>query len=69
MTADELKALPISEKIQIMETIWEDLRDRFEHLGLPDELKELLDQRRARVRNGSAQLLDWDTVKANIGRP
>jgi putative addiction module component (TIGR02574 family) len=68
MTAQELKALPISEKIQIMEAIWEDLRDRFERAEPPQQLKDLLDQRRARVKDGSAQLLDWDAVKSTVGR-
>lgn len=67
MTAQELKALPISEKIQIMEAIWEDLRDRFKQAEPPQQLKDLLDQRRARVKDGSAQLLDWDAVKSTVG--
>lgn len=68
MTSEEVKAMPISQKLQIMEAIWGDLRDRFERLEVPPELRELLDQRRARVRDGSAQLLDWDSVKVTIGR-
>jgi putative addiction module component (TIGR02574 family) len=69
MTVEDIKALPISEKIHIMEVIWEDLRDRFEKGEPSQHVKELLDKRRARVRDGSAQLLDWDSVKATIGRP
>lgn len=68
MTAEEIKALPIERKLQIMEAIWEDLRDRFERLGVSEEHKDLLDQRRARVREGKAQLRDWDSVKGTIGR-
>jgi hypothetical protein len=68
MTSEDLKAMPISQKLQIMEAIWIDLRDRFDHLEVPPQLRELLDHRRARVRDGSAQLLDWDSVKATIGR-
>ena len=68
MTAEEVRTLPLAQKIQIMEAIWEDLRDRFEQTELPQRLKDLLDQRRARVREGSAQILDWDTVKSGIGR-
>jgi hypothetical protein len=63
MTSEDLKTMPISQKLQIMEAIWMDLRDRFERLEVPPQLRELLDQRRARVRDGSAQLLDWDSVK------
>ena len=68
MTSEELKAMPISEKLQIMEALWMDLRDRFERLEVPPQLRELLDHRRARVRDGSAQLLDWDSVKTTIGK-
>lgn len=69
MTAEDVKALPIDRKIQIMEAIWEDLRDRFERSDISQQQKDLLDHRRARVREGAAQLLDWDAVKGNIGRP
>jgi len=69
MTAEDVKALPIDQKIQIMEAIWEDLRDRFERSEISAAQKELLDERRARVREGKARLLDWDTVKGTIGRP
>lgn len=68
MTAEEIRTLPMAQKIQIMEAIWEDLRDRFEQSELPQQLKNLLDQRRARVHEGSAKVLDWDTVKSSIGR-
>ena len=68
MNAQEIKALPIERKIQIMEAIWEDFRDRFDRLELTDEQKDLLDQRRASVREGTAQLLDWASVKGTIGR-
>jgi putative addiction module component (TIGR02574 family) len=65
MTTDEIKNLPIEQKIQIMEVLWEDLRERFE---ISEQQKKLLDERRKRVRTGQAQLLDWDSVKASIGR-
>ncbi len=69
MTAEEVKAMPVSQKLQIMEAIWVDLRERFEHLEITPQIKELLDQRCARVRDGSGQLLDWDSIKGSIGRP
>jgi len=69
MTADEVRTLPMAQKIQIMEALWEDLRDRFEQLELPQRLQDLLDQRRARVREGAAKIVDWDAVKSSIGRP
>ena len=68
MTTEEVRRLPIAQKIQIMEAIWEDLRDRFEQSELPQRLKDLLDERRARAREGSTKVLDWDKVKSSIGR-
>lgn len=69
MTAEEVRRLPLAQKVQIMEAIWEDMRDHFEQSDLPQRVKDLLDQRRARVREGTAKILDWDTVKASVGRP
>ena len=68
MKAPDVKSLPVDQKLQIMEAIWEDFRERFDRLDVPQEQKDLLDSRRARVREGAAQLLDWDTVKGTIGR-
>ena len=69
MTIDEVRTLPLAQKMQIMEVLWEDLRARFEQSEVPQRVRDLLDQRRARVREGSARVLDWDAVKAEIGRP
>jgi putative addiction module component (TIGR02574 family) len=68
MTATEVRTLPLLQKVQIIEAIWEDLRDRFEQVELPPRVQALLDERRARVREGSAKVLDWDAVKSSVGR-
>jgi putative addiction module component (TIGR02574 family) len=68
MTGQQVKGLPVNEKLQIMEAIWEDFRDRFDRLDVPQQQKDMLDHRRARVREGVAQLLDWESVKGTVGR-
>jgi putative addiction module component (TIGR02574 family) len=68
MTAEDVRALPVERKIQIMEAIWEDFRERFERSEISPQQKQLLDRRRAKVREGSARLLDWDSVKGTLGR-
>ena len=68
MTADEVKRLPIEQKIQIMEALWEDLRERFERPEIPASVEGLLDERRERVGSGQAKLLDWDSIKEGLGR-
>ena len=69
MTVEDVKALPLDRKIQLMEALWEDLRERFERMEVSPQQKDLLDRRRARVKQGAAKLLDWDAVKGTIGRP
>lgn len=69
MTAEDVRTLSVERKIQIMEAIWEDFRERFERTEISPEQKQLLDRRRERVRNGEAQLLDWDAIKGTLGRP
>ena len=68
MTVAEAKAMPIGQKFQIMEAIWEDLREHFESMPFSDEVKALLDERRERVVRGESRLLDWDQVKSALGR-
>ncbi len=67
MSASEITLLPLSEKIQLMETLWEDLRSRVNTLAVTKEHQEMLDKRRARVDTGEACLQDWDMVKHTLG--
>jgi putative addiction module component (TIGR02574 family) len=66
MSAAEIEGLSVEEKLRIMETIWEDFRERFDQLEISDDLKGLLDERRARVHAGAARLIDWDQVKTTL---
>lgn len=68
MTVEELKALPTAEKSQIMETLWEDLREHYDSSPISQEIKALSDARRARFRSGVSQMHDWDAVKGSLGR-
>ena len=68
MTTQDVRTLPTEEKFRIMESIWEDLRERFEASEISPQLRDLLRDRRARVAKGESRLLDWDNVKFAIGR-
>jgi len=68
MTAMDVKTMTVSEKMQLMEAIWEDFRSRVEESALPQPVQEMLDARRNRVASGERRLHDWDTVKFSFGR-
>ena len=67
MTTEEVRTLPLTEKIQLMEALWQDLREHFDRSVLPESQKALLDKRRAAVESGASQLHDWDAVKSSLG--
>ena len=68
MTVEELKSPPTTEKFQIMEALWEDLRVRSEGAPVSQDIKDLLDARRARFRSGEGRMHDWDAVRGSLGR-
>ena len=68
MSVSEVLQLPLRERLQIMEAMWEDLRKRADSFDIHQDHKDLLDGRRARIGTGQARILDWDSVKHSIGR-
>ncbi|RYD71228.1 MAG: hypothetical protein EOP84_25260, partial [Verrucomicrobiaceae bacterium] len=60
MSTAEVLQLLLREKLQIMEAIWEDFREQAQNVEIPEEQKNLLDSRRARIASGEARILDWD---------
>jgi putative addiction module component (TIGR02574 family) len=67
MSIAEIRQLPLNEKLQIMEAIWEDLRSRAEDVPVPQWHKDVLDSRDEAVRSGREAVLEWDDVKASLG--
>lgn len=69
MSIVEIRSLPLREKLQIMEEIWEDLRPHAKTTEVPLEHRDILDARRGRVASGQSDLRNWDEVKHSIGKP
>ena len=67
MSIAEIRQLPLHEKLQIMEALWEDLRSNADAVLVPDWQKNLLDARRKAVLEGKEKVLDWDEVKGSLG--
>ena len=57
--------MTIQEKLAAMEALWEDLSRSPEAIESPKWHREILDERRQRVADGTAQFEDWETAKAN----
>ena len=67
MSIAEIKQLPMREKLQIMETLWEEMRAVAENANVPEDHRRILNVRRKEVESGREKLLRWDDVKDSIG--
>lgn len=62
MSITEVRNLPLREKFQILEAIWEDLSARVDEMSVSPAVRDLLDDRAERMRNGSAEVQDWAII-------
>ena len=68
MNVAEIKKLPLREKFQILEALWEDLSSKIEDIELTQTDRDLLDTRLSKIESGESKILDWDDVKHTIGQ-
>lgn len=67
MTAlPKLNELTVSEKIQMMESLWESLCQQPTDIPSPVWHGEILTQRENALRQGADHFSDWDMAKANL---
>ncbi len=61
-----LEKMSVEEKIQAMESIWDDLCGRANSLVSPSWHGEILAEREAAIERGEDKFTDWETAKKNI---
>jgi putative addiction module component (TIGR02574 family) len=66
MSIAELKKLLLNEKLQIIEVLWEDLRNQEEAVPVPEWHKKILDERLKAVEEGREEILEWDDIKHDL---
>jgi len=66
ITEAEIQAMPLREKLEVMETLWADITRREDELEVPQWQKDLLDERERRIAEGKAEFLDWEVAKEQI---
>ena len=63
---EEIRHMPLHEKIAIMEAIWADLSSEESGVEVPPWHKELLDDRERLVAEGKAHFIDWEVAKRQV---
>ena len=65
MTRADLLTMPISEKIQLMESLWESLSNDTVS-AIPSWHSDVLTERRALLDQGKESITDWSDAKQRI---
>ncbi|MGB6220126.1 addiction module protein [Haloferula sp.] len=68
MNLAEVSKLSGREKLQLMDALWEDMRQKADADEFREDHLELVRHRWAKVESGESKMLDWDAVKDSIGR-
>jgi putative addiction module component (TIGR02574 family) len=68
MSIDEIKQLDITERIILVEEIWDSIAKEQQHISLSEYEKNILDKRLDTLESDMENLLSWDDMKANIRR-
>jgi putative addiction module component (TIGR02574 family) len=63
---DDVLRLSVSERILMVEAIWDSIAKSDEHLELSVETRQMLDERLENHRNHPHVGSDWNEVKARI---
>jgi len=61
-----LDKMTISEKLRVLEDIWDDLRRTPDEMPPPSWHADVLQAREKRIQEGSSKFTDWNEVKRNI---
>ncbi|MFT4589629.1 MAG: putative addiction module component (TIGR02574 family) [Candidatus Binatia bacterium] len=68
INVEEIRLLPLRDKLQMIETLWDDIARREDELEMPQWQRDLLDERERLVESGKAEFLDWEDAKQQISK-
>ena len=63
---EQIRQLPLREKLRLMEAIWDDISREEQDLEVPQWHKEMLDERERLLAEGKAQFMDWEEARRQI---
>jgi hypothetical protein len=67
-TTVDLKEMSLSDKLRLMEALWDDLCRQEANIPVPEWQKQVLDERERQIEDGKATFQDWPTAKKRIAK-
>ena len=66
LTPDDIRALPVAERLRLIEELWDSLDAEADALPLPDWHRSTLDRRLDALDDGRSVGAPWDEVRRRI---
>ncbi|MDI1278463.1 addiction module protein [Methylobacter sp.] len=66
MTVIQIEKLSVTEKIQVMESLWDSLCSHADNINFPAWHSEVLQQREEMFNDGTDTFIDWNDAKKDI---
>ena len=66
MSIDDIKMLNITERILLVEEIWDSIAQEQDSLGLTNYEKKVIDERLTSLKKNPNNLLSWDEIKNRV---
>jgi|688.fasta_scaffold1092285_2 putative addiction module component (TIGR02574 family) len=63
---EEIRKLPMQEKLALLEAVWAEISPQPDELEVPQWHKDLLDERRDAYERGEIRVIDWEDAKKEI---
>ena len=63
-----LNEMTLPEKLQLMETLWEDLSRNSDAVESPKWHADILQEREEQIQSGQAHFSSWEQARTNIRR-
>ena len=61
-----LETLSVSEKVRLLESVWNSLCNKSGDVRSPEWHREVLDARKRRLKNGQATVSPWNEAKTRL---
>ncbi len=66
MSIDEIASLNISQKIMLVEEIWDSIAQEQEQIAVTDEEKAILDERLSSFEANPGDVISWEEIKQRL---
>jgi putative addiction module component (TIGR02574 family) len=59
----ELHKLSVADKMEVVQTLWDDIAKEQSMVGMPDAHKKILDERMHKISSGEAIFKPWSEIQ------